>query len=144
MKKILVVSSIILIIVSCSPSVTTVIEVDQHFLSVLGSENNQLAGELLETVLMEGLDTLSYEYYIDYLDKNGKPSAKGLVEVIKSADAKYFETNEHSFFLVLYYKCNGEIIGDYSETSIVDTIITIDGKNDIPSFMNLVKKFNVE
>lgn len=45
---------------------------------------------------------------------------------------------------MLYYKCNGEILGDYSETSIVDTVITIDGENDIPAFKNLVKKMNVE
>lgn len=143
MKSILIISSILLF-VSCSPSITTIKEIDDHFLYDLGSENNRIAADLQETVFENGLDTLSYEYYINYLDKNSTPSAEGLVCMIRKADAKYFETNEHSFFLVLYYKCNGQIIGDYSETSIVDTIITIDGENDIPSFRNLVKKMNVE
>ncbi len=144
MKKIIVISSILLLIISCKPSITTIKEIDDHFLYDLGSENNRIAADLQETVFESGLDTLSYDYYINYLENNSTPSAEGLVCLIKKADEKYFETNEHSFTLVLYYKCNGEIIGDYSETSIVDTVLTIDGKNDIPSFRNLVKKINVE
>ena len=144
MKKFLILSTALLLIVSCSPSITTIKEIDDHFLYDLGSENNRIAADLQETVFENGLDTLSYEYYINYLDKNSTPSAKGLVCMIRKADGKYFETNEHSFFLVLYYKCNGQIIGDYSETAFVDTVITIDGENDILSFRNLVKKMNVE
>jgi len=144
MKNFFVISSVLLVIASCSPSITTIKEIDDHFLYDLGSENNRIAADLQETVFESGLDTLSYDYYINYLDKNSTPSAEGLVCLIKKADAKYFETNEHSFFLVLYYKCNGEIIGDYSETSFVDTVIAITGEQDIPSFKNLVKKLNVE
>lgn len=144
MKNILYFSVVLVIIVSCSPSITTIKEIDDHFFFDLGSENNRIAADLLETNFEDGLDTLSYDYYLEYLDKNSTPSAKGLVCLIKKADVKYFETNEHSFFLVLYYKCNGQIIGDYSETAFVDTVITIDGKSDIPSFRNLVKKLNVE
>ena len=144
MKKYLLLSTTLLLIVSCSPSITTIKEIDDHFIYDLGSENNRIAAELQETVFENGLDTLSYDYYISFIDKNSTPSAEGLVSLIKKADAKYFETNEHSFFLVLYYRCNGEIIGDYSETSIVDTVITIDGENDILSFRNLVKKLNAE
>lgn len=144
MKKYLLLSTALFMIVGCSPSITTIKEIDDHFLYDLGSENNRIAAELQETVFENGLDTLSYEYYINYLDKNSTPSAEGLVCLIKKADAIHFEANNHSFFLVLYYRCNGEIIGDYSETSIVDTVITINGENDIPSFKNLVKKMNIE
>ena len=144
MKRLFMISTVLLFFVGCSPSVTTIKEIDAHFLYDLGSENNRIAADLLETTFEDGLDTLSYSYYLNYLDKNSMPSAKGLVCLIKKADENYFETNEHSFFLVLYYKCNGEIIGDYSETSFVDTVITITGKEDIPAFKNLVKKMGFE
>jgi len=139
MKKLFLINTVLLFIVGCSPSVTTIKEIDAHFLSDLGSENNRIAADLAETIFDDNLDTLSYNFYIDYLDKNSTPSAEGLVCLIKKADEKYFETNEHSFFLVLYYKCNGQIIGDYSETSFVDTVITITGETDIPSFKNLTE-----
>lgn len=139
MRKIFTISFALLMLVGCSPSITTIKEIDDHFIYDLGSENNRIAADLQETVFESGLDTLSYDYYINYLNKNSTPSAEGLVCLIKKADAKYFETNEHSFFLVLYYKCNGEIIGDYSETSFVDTVITINGETDISSFKYLTK-----
>lgn len=82
-EKYLLLSTTLLLIVSCSPSITTIKEIDDHFLYDLGSENNRIAAELQETVFENGLDTLSYDYYISFLDKNSTPSAEGLVRLIK-------------------------------------------------------------
>jgi hypothetical protein len=130
---------IVLTVASCG-SVQQINKIDDHFYSDLASENNRIAGTLYFDVFSKNLDTLSYEYYVSYLEKNEAPSAKGLGQIVRKANNHYFETRKAAFLVLLYYKDARRIVGDNSGTAFIDTVIQLNPSDSIPSLRKIASR----
>jgi len=107
--------------------------INDDFLQDISSENNRIWGELYLDVFNGNLSTLTYDYYIDYLDSTQHTSAEGMAEKIKVANLKLLKPENQTFWLLLYYEKEDLIIADDESTDIgtADTVITYDN-NSIP------------
>ena len=110
------------------------------FYSDLASENNRINAVLYLDVFNENLENLTYEYYIQYLDQDEKPSAKGLVDKIRQADDYYFKTKQKSFLILLLYREENTILGDIAITAFLDTVYIIEKGETIPDLKDFSKK----
>ena len=97
---------------------------DDDFYNDLASENNRIWGELSLDVFDDNLESLTYDFYINYLDENKMPSAEDLVERIKKADQYYFSATQETFIIMLFYEGPSVIVGDNAATTIPDTVLT--------------------
>lgn len=112
---------------------------NDDFYNDLASENNRIWGELSLDVFDDNLDSLTYEFYIKYLDEHRMPSAEDLAEQIKNADQYYFDSTPQTFVIVLYYKEPAIIVGDNAESTRPDTVITLSNTDDIPDLSQLAE-----
>jgi hypothetical protein len=122
MKPVWIVSLAIFLLLSCCP-LNQLDFIGQEFYSDLASENNRISGELYLDVFGGSLDTLRYEYYINYLNGHEAPSAEGLTKRIQLADKNAFRTKKSAFLLGLEYDQAHVICVDNSGTSFLDTVI---------------------
>ena len=118
---VLLFSLVTLVVGCCAKSTLRPINVD--FYGDLATEDTQLAAILSLDVYHGPLDSLTYDAYIGYLAKHELPSAAGLVQTVRKADSRYFFARGDSLLIVLYYKDAGQIVGDNSATSRIDTVI---------------------
>ena len=139
MRNILISTSILLVLVSCC-SVKEIENIDDHFYTDLASENNRIAGGLYLDVFNESLDSLTYDFYIAYLDSNEMPSAKGLTKTVRKADQHYFKTSKFAFIILLRYNSAGKIVGDNSSTAFIDTVINLNQNGTIPNLEEIAGK----
>lgn len=139
MKKMIYSTIIVVIFFGCA---TTGFMIDDDFLSDLASENNRVAGVLYMDKFHKNLDTLKYDYYLNYLKQNESPSAKGLYKKIRSADSYYFKTRKSSFLVLLFYKKDMVIVGDNSQTAFVDTVCKLSSNQNNPDFEGLSRKLH--
>lgn len=123
MRSLLLVS-VLLIITGCSCKTSEYL-VNDDFLQDLSSENNRVWGELYLDVFDGNLDSLSLDFYLEYLDSTKQPSAEGIVESINKANSILFEPSTDTFWLFLFYDKDDKIIADDATTDIgtVDTLI---------------------
>jgi hypothetical protein len=139
MKKLIYSTAIFVVFIGCA--VTSVI-IDDDFLSDLASENNRIAGVLYLDKFHKNLDTLKYDYYLNYLKQNESPSVKGLYKKIRTADSYYFKTKKNSFLVILFYKKDKVVIGDNSQTAFVDTVCNLSSNQNNPHFEGLSRKLH--
>ncbi len=109
----------------CSACVDTEQVVDADFLNDLGIENYRIRGGLYLDEFNMDLTTLTYDYYINYVSSNLKPSAEGLVDIIKSAEDYYFTSNDSTFAIVLWYPNDKKVVVDDAYTSTVEAVVKI-------------------
>lgn len=105
--------------------------IDEDFYGDLAHENTRIAATLSLDVYHGPLDSLTYEQYIRYLTANESPSAKGLAYTVHNADARHFVAHGDSLLIVLYYRGTGQIVGDNSATTRIDTVVSTTGKGRI-------------
>ena len=72
-----IIISLLLLFVGCNSKQSDYI-INDDFLQDLSSENNRVWGDLYEDVFNEQLDSLTYDYYINYLDSTQLSAAEGL------------------------------------------------------------------
>lgn len=137
MKKLIYSAVVFILLIGCA---ATGVIIDDDFLSDLASENNRVAGVLYLDRFQKNLDTLKYDYYINYLKQNESPSAKDLSKKIQMADSYYFKTKKSSFLILLYYKKDRVIVGDNSQTAFVDTVCELNSNEKNPDLAGLSKK----
>jgi hypothetical protein len=133
MKKLICFSIIILFFSGCCTLRGP--DIGDRFLSAFPSENNKIAGELYLDVFNNNLDTLKYDYYIQYFSDQEKttPSIEGIMCTVKKADRHYFKTRKNAFLILLYYGGEKTIIGDNSHSAFIDTVVRIQQNDTIPS-----------
>ncbi|MGE5620979.1 MAG: hypothetical protein ACM3U0_00265 [archaeon] len=139
MKNMLYSTIIVVIFFGCA---ATGFMIDDDFLSDLASENYRIAGVLNLDVFHKNLETLNYDFYINYLKQSESPSAKGLYKKILTADSYYFKTRKNSFLVLLFYKKDKVIIGDNSQTAFVDTVCKLSSNQNNPDFEGLSRKLH--
>ena len=105
---------------------------DEDFYADLWSENNRLNAQLYLDVFEQNLDTLTYDYYLNYLKINLAPSAKGLPEKIETASEYLFETKKTSFMIILLYEEDHRIVADIATTAFLDTLINTTDSSTSP------------
>lgn len=138
MKKHLFVLTIIIIIAGCAQKELT--PVSAEFYSDFASENNRIAGQLSRKVFKRNLETLTYDYYYQYLKENIAPSAEGVVEIINNADQYIFKSNKHAFLIALYFKDSQIIICDISNTGFADWVFSGNGSQPMPTLKEFVEQ----
>ncbi len=122
---------------------TSHLNIDQDFLSDLGSENNRIAGTLYLDYFNNDLSKMTYDYYLTFITNNEALSAKGFSTIVKNADSHYFESTKDHFILALYYKNEKKIIYDNSSTAFYDSMVAYQNTDSIPSldyFVSKIKK----
>jgi hypothetical protein len=112
-------------------------KIDDHFFSDLRMEDRRVAAEMRLEVFGGNLDTLTYDYFVSYLERNEASSAKGLARAIKKADTHFFKTRKDAFLMLLYFKDARTIVGDNSWTSRLDTVIRLNDTDSIPSLAHI-------
>lgn len=139
MKKLIYSTVVFILLIGCA---ATGVIIDDDFLSDLASENNRIAGVLYLDRFHKNLDSLKYDYYIQYLKQNESPSAKDVSKKIQMADSYCFKTKKSSFLILLFYKKDKMIIGDNSQTAFVDTVCKLSSTENNPDLEGLSKKLN--
>ena len=129
---------IILILSGCRTDVCE--KLDNDFEQDLSSEDTRIAADLYLDVFNKDLDSLTYEYFINYLQNNEKPSAHGITEIIENADEHYFKTKKNAFLLVLYYKSCRRILCDNSSTFSLDTTHIYNKNEAVPKLSEFADK----
>ncbi len=99
-------------------------------------------GILFLDIFDENLENLIYEYYINYLDENEMPSAKGLADKIRKADDYYFKSKQTSFLIVLLYLDENKLIGDNASTTNLDTVADLERGKPVPDLAKFAAKIN--
>ncbi len=113
---------------------------NDNFYNDLASENNRIWGDLLLDVFEDDLDSLTYDYYIKYLEENRMFSAKDLCENIKKANQYFFDSNQENFVILLLYSKQNIIVGDIASTTKLDTLVTWPEDSMPPSFNLIVSQ----
>jgi len=125
--------SLLIIMIGCNCKNSEYL-VNDDFLQDLSSENNRVWGELYLDVFNGNLDSLSLDYYLEYLDSTKHTSAEGIVGTINKANSILLETSEETFWLLLFYDRDGKIIADDASTDIgtVDSCIIYSNRHVSP------------
>lgn len=138
MKRFLLILAFVFI--SCCSRTAVNDVLTDEFYSDFSSENNRIAGELYLDVYNENLASLTYEYYINYLSQHEAPSAKGLVNQIKSSASHYLKTAKSGFLIALLFQKSRTIVCDNSKTAFLDTVHTYQQNETIPPLSEFVEK----
>jgi hypothetical protein len=117
-----------LFLYSCS-SVSSVVEVNDDYLMDLAKENYRLGATMYLDEFDEDLSSLTYDFYINYVEQYQAPAAENLSVKIKAADKYYFSPIKEGFFIVLLYKGENKMVGDDSRTALIDTVLVINDLN---------------
>ena len=107
---------LVILIISCNNHLNTG-KLDDDFFTDFASENSRISGALYLDHFDEDLSTLDFDTYFEFLEKDVKSSAVEIVPVIKNADQKLLVGYEDFFIVLLYFKEEGLIIGDNSNTA---------------------------
>ncbi len=114
--------------------------VDDDFRNDLGRENYRIAADLYLDEFNNSLDSLTYDFYLTYLNSHEVSSTKGLTDKIKKADGHFFRAKNKAFLLVLDYGKEKCMIGDISSTTIQDTVYWYKADEIIPSVKEFASK----
>jgi hypothetical protein len=145
MKRLTVIPLILMLVwtAGCCSKDCVDVKLGDDFLNDLASEDNKLASELYLDYFNGNLDTLTYDYYIGYLEKNEAPSAEGLAKTIQCADEKYLLADSSYFILVLHFSDKRTFIGDDSRTQVsVDSVYTYSPEGALPSVQYFAEQMN--
>lgn len=140
MKKITFILLSVYILISCSSQKLTPTSVE--FQNDFASENNRIAGQLSRKVFNRNLESLTYDYYLEYLRENLAPSADGIFELIVGSDEHYFKAKKSSFLIALYYFSDRTIVCDISNNGFIDSVSIYDENEVIPTLEEFVGKIN--
>lgn len=138
MKKAFLYVTLIIALIQCSPNVPVNEKINDAFYEDFRNENRRIRGTLYLDVFNKNLDSLTYGYYIKYLKEHTVESAKGLPNLIESADEYYFQTKKNSFLIGLIYKKEHKVLMDDANTAKLDTLIEVKGL--FPSLKDLASK----
>lgn len=112
--------------------------VDQSFYLSFASENNRMKGDMfLSDEFSNNLQTLTYDYYLNYIVDNLKGKDKRILKLIKYADKQYFEGDSLTFRIALYYLSDKIVLYDDADTPLLDKIDTLKANDKIP----LIKEY---
>lgn len=127
-SKLKVFTLLFLFLCSCS-SVSSIIEINDEYLMDLAKENYRLGATMYLDEFDEDLSSLTYDFYVNYVEQYQAPAAENLSVKIKAADKYYFSPKKEGFFIVLLYKGENKIVGDDSRTALIDTVLIIKDLN---------------
>lgn len=113
--------------------------IDEDFYGDLAFENTRVAATLALDSPRGNLDSLSLGGYLSFLEKDESPSATGLARTVRLADETYFQAKGDSLLIVLYFKDAGQIVGDNSSTSRVDTIVFVPKTGHVQNVTDIAK-----
>jgi len=128
----------------CADFIQTESKLNEAFQEQFKTENRRIRGVLYLTRFNKDLDSLTYDFYIQYLDSCNTPSAKGLAEVIRSSDEHYFQTRKNSFLIALLYKKERAILIDDAFTNKLDTVFVVKAGDELPNLKEFSKKIKFE
>jgi hypothetical protein len=132
MKRNSLILFLFLVLGCCANYVQSDSRLGEAFQEQFKTENKRVRGALSITNYSQGLDSLTYDYYIHYLDSTKVPSAEGMIETIQSADEHYFKTKKNSFLIALLYRKERMIFVDDAYTNKLDTVYNIKENEAIP------------
>jgi hypothetical protein len=138
MKRIILLFTALLF-ASCASSLDGGDYLSHDFFTALGSENCRIDGVLSLDHFDQNLSGLTYEFYIDYLEKNEAPSAHGIARIIRNADMHHFSSTTDAFTLVLFYRVDRKVFIDNSNTAFLDSIYTLERDEVITDLERFVK-----
>jgi uncharacterized membrane protein YvbJ len=141
MKKYILLLFVSIFICQCTPNVPQNSKINESFYEDLRTENKRVRGTLYLDKFNQDLDSLTYKYYIQYLKDSPQQSAKGLAELIESADSNYFKARPNSFLMALMYKSERKIIVDDAYTAKLDTVLLIKEGESFPNLEEFAQKF---
>jgi hypothetical protein len=127
-----------LFLYACS-SVSSVVDVNDEYLMDLAKENYRLGATMYLDEFDEDLSSLTYDFYINYVEEYQAPAAENLSVKIKAADQYDFLVVSDGFIITLLYKTQNRIIGDDSRTALIDTVIFVDKESQIFN-LNVITK----
>lgn len=137
MKHVISMSIIILFLSNCCTNIPTNTKINDAFYEDFRIENKRIRGSLILDKFNGNLDSLTYTFYINYMRTDSIASAKGLSNIIESADEHYFETKSNSFIIGLLYRQERTILIDDAYTSKLDTIIIVNKNERFPKWGEL-------
>lgn len=135
MKRAIFILSVCILVVSCLNP-----KFDSTFSERFITENGRVRGELYRFKYHNNLESLTYDYYLHFIDSCKIPSVEGLVESIRGADKYYFETRKNSFLIALLYKKERTIFVDNAYTSKLDTIYVLKENESFPVLKDFAHK----
>ena len=127
-----------LFLYSCS-SISSIVEVNDDYLMDFAKENYRLGATMYLDEFDEDLSSLTYDFYINYVEQYQAPAAENLSVKIKAADQYDFLALSDGFIITLLYKTQNKIIGDDSRTALIDTVIFVDKESQIFN-LNVITK----
>jgi hypothetical protein len=141
MKKFLLLISISFFTFFCNPR--NLSPTSLEFQNDLASENNRIAGVLSrQPEFNRNLESLTYDYYIEYLKNNIAISAEEIIQVITKSDTQQLVAKQYSFSLSLLYKSDRTIICDISNTAFIDSVHTYDAEASMPTLEEFLTDMN--
>lgn len=140
MRKITFILLSAFILISCGSQKLT--PTSSEFHNDFASENSRLAARMSRKVFDRNLETLTYDYYLDYLKENLAPAAEGIYELIIASDEHYFNVKKSSFLIALYYVSDRTIICDISNNGFIDSVNIYEENEVIPTLEEFVGKIN--
>lgn len=141
MKKYILLLLASILILQCTPNVSQNTKINEAFYEDLKTENRRVRGTLYLDIFDQNLDTLTYSFYIQYIKGSPQQSAKGLAELIESADEHDFQTRPNSFLIALLYKSERKIIVDDAYTAKLDTVLAIKEGESFPNLKEFAQSF---
>ena len=136
MRRLLIV--LVLGLVGCSTG-HVLRSIDEDFYGDLAFENTRVAATLALDSPRGNLDSLTLGGYLSFLDGHESPSAAGLGRTVRSSDETYFQAKGDSLLIVLYFKEAGQIVGDNSSTSRVDTVVFVQKAGGVQTVGEIAK-----
>ncbi|MBK7105916.1 MAG: hypothetical protein IPH62_11595 [Ignavibacteriae bacterium] len=115
----------VLLVFSLGSCCTTInyLTIDDEFLVDLSSENNKISADLLLDEFDGSLDSLTYQFYLEYIKIYHGYSSEYLYERINLADDVLFQPYSQGFIIILRYLKLNKIIIDDSFTPFHDQVI---------------------
>lgn len=126
----------LVMLASCDDSIV----VTQAFLTDLGSENCRLASDMSLDVFKGPLDTLTYEFYLSYVEQHQAISAKGLADGIRKSSDHYLRGHGSMFLLGLLFDKERKLVMDKSRTTRIDSLVTWNEGDPAPRLEDVVAK----
>lgn len=131
-----IVAILLIAFIACEDTVV----VTDAFLTDLGSENSRLASNLFLDVFKGPLDTLTFQFYLSYVQQEQATSAKDLADRLRLANVYVLQGKGDLFLLGLRYDRERKIVLDNSRTTKYDSLVTWNEGEPAPRVEDLVAK----
>lgn len=113
----------------------------EEFVMDFSSANNKLRGKLNLLGEYRGdLSTLTYECYIELLQKSETKSNEGITAIIANADKHLFAAKKNSFLITIYSTELNAVLFDDANTFLTDSIVVLSKNQVVPELIEFIGK----